>query len=58
MPITTLSSRDFIQNASRARVAANEGSVFITDHGKPTHVLLSIEDYRRLAGSIAVGGSK
>jgi antitoxin Phd_YefM of type II toxin-antitoxin system len=24
--------------------------LFITDRGKPAHVLLSIEDYRRLAG--------
>jgi hypothetical protein len=24
--------------------------VFITDRGKPAHVLLSIEDYTRLAG--------
>jgi hypothetical protein len=50
MPITTLSSGEFAQDAGRARKAANEGPVFIADHGKPTHVLLSIEDYRRLAG--------
>jgi prevent-host-death family protein len=49
--ITTLSSREFNQDASRAKKAANEGPVFITDRGKPAHVLLSIEDYRRLAGT-------
>ena len=27
-----------------------EGPIFITDRGKPAHVLLSIEEYRRLAG--------
>ncbi len=47
---TTLSSRDFNQDTSRAKKAAAEGPVFITDRGKPAHVLLSIEEYRRLSG--------
>lgn len=50
MTITTLSSREFNQDASRAKKAAKEGPVFITDRGKPAHVLLSIEDYRQLTG--------
>jgi prevent-host-death family protein len=50
MPITTLSSREFNQDTSRAKKAAAEGPVFITDRGRPAHVLLSIDDYRRLAG--------
>ncbi|MGA3159290.1 MAG: type II toxin-antitoxin system Phd/YefM family antitoxin [Steroidobacteraceae bacterium] len=50
MPITTLSSREFNQDTSRAKKAASEGPVFITDRGKPAHVLLSIEDYQRLTG--------
>lgn len=50
MPITTLSSREFNQDASRAKKAANSGPVFITDRGRPAHVLLSIEDYRKLTG--------
>ena len=50
MPITTISSREFNQDASRAKKAANEGPVFITDRGQPAHVLLSIEDYRKLTG--------
>jgi prevent-host-death family protein len=48
MAITTLSSREFNQDASRAKKAANEGPVFITDRGKPAHVLLSIKEYQRL----------
>ncbi len=48
--ITTLSSREFNQDASRAKKAASNGPVFITDRGKPAHVLLSIEEYHRLAG--------
>lgn len=50
MPITTLTSRDFNQDTSRAKQAAKHGPVFITDRGRPAHVLLSIEEYRRLAG--------
>ncbi len=50
MAITTLSSREFNQDASRAKKAANDGPVFITDCGKPAHVLLSIEEYQRLTG--------
>ncbi len=51
MRVTTLSSREFNQDTGRAKRAALKGPVFITDRGKPAHVLLSIEDYRRLAGS-------
>ena len=50
MAITTLSSREFNQDTSRAKKAASEGPVFITDRGKPAHVLLSIEDYHRITG--------
>jgi prevent-host-death family protein len=50
MSITTLSSREFQQNASQAQKAAQKGPVFITSRGKPVHVLLSIEEYRRLSG--------
>jgi prevent-host-death family protein len=50
MPITTLSSREFNQDTSRAKKAAADGPVFITDRGKPAHVLLSIADYQRLTG--------
>ncbi len=50
MAITTLSSREFNQDTSRAKKAAAEGPVFITDRGTPAHVLLSIEEYQRLAG--------
>ena len=48
MTITTLSSREFNQNASEAKKAANKGPVFITDRGKPAHVLLSIAEYQRI----------
>lgn len=50
MTITTLSSREFNQHASDAKRAANNGPVFITDRGRPAHVLLSMDDYKRLTG--------
>ena len=53
MPITTISSREFNQDTSRAKKAAQVGPVVITDRGKPAHVLLSIAEYRRLAGGAA-----
>lgn len=51
MAITTLSSREFNHDASRAKKAASNGPVFITDRGRPAHVLLTIEDYRKITHS-------
>ncbi len=48
MAITTLSSREFNQGASEAKRAANKGPVFITDRGRPAHVLMRFEDYQQL----------
>ena len=50
MGVTTINSRTFNQDASGAKRAAQDGPVFITDRGKPAHVLLTIEAYRRLTG--------
>ena len=50
MTITTISSREFNQDTSGAKKAARKGPVFITDRGKPAHVLLSIEEYQKLTG--------
>ncbi len=50
MAITRLSSRDFNQDTSRAKRAAKRGPVFITDRGRPSHVLLTVEEYQRITG--------
>jgi prevent-host-death family protein len=50
MTVTTVTSRQFNQDASGAKKAARRGPVFITDRGKPAHVLLTIDDYHRLTG--------
>jgi hypothetical protein len=51
MTITTLSSRQFNQDASKAKKAALVGPVFITDRGRPAHVLLTFEHYKKLTGA-------
>lgn len=48
MATTTISSREFNQDTSGAKKAAEKGPVFITDRGKPAHVLLSIDEYQQL----------
>jgi len=50
MGITTLTSREFNQDVARAKRVAKDGPVFITDRGRPAHVLLSIEDYNAIVG--------
>lgn len=50
MSATTISAREFNRNAGGAKKAALAGPVFITDRGRPSHVLLSIEEYERLTG--------
>jgi prevent-host-death family protein len=50
MTVTTISSRDFNRDVSRAKRAAEAGPVFVTDRGRPVYVLLQYEAYRRLAG--------
>jgi prevent-host-death family protein len=48
--ITTLSSREFNQDTGRAKKATESGPVFITDRGRPAHVLMSFSDYQRAVG--------
>lgn len=48
-PVTSVSSREFNQDTGRAKRAARRGPVVITDRGRPSHVLLTFEEYNRLA---------
>jgi prevent-host-death family protein len=45
-----IGSREFNQDVSQAKRAARLEPVFVTDRGKPTHVLLGIEAWRQLSG--------
>lgn len=47
---TIISSREFNQDTSRAKRAAEAGPVIITDRGEPAYVLLRHEEYRKLTG--------
>ncbi len=46
----TMSSREFNQNTSGAKLAANDGPVIITDRGKAAYVLMTNEEFERLKG--------
>ena len=51
--ITTYTSREFNQDASGAKRAAEDGPVYITDRGRPAHVLLTMDEYQRLSAPAA-----
>jgi len=50
MSITSLSSRELNHDVSRAKKAAKNGPVVITDRGKPSHVLMTYSEFERLTG--------
>lgn len=47
--MTLMSSREFNQDTGKAKKLAENEPVFITDRGEPSHVLLSIKEYAKLA---------
>lgn len=49
MTVTMLTSREFNQDTGRAKKASRKGPVYITERGRLTHVLLSVDEYRQLA---------
>ncbi len=51
MTITTIPSRQFNQDIGKAKKAARKCPVIITDRGRPSYVLLSIEQYQKISGS-------
>ncbi|MEI9903925.1 MAG: type II toxin-antitoxin system Phd/YefM family antitoxin [Asticcacaulis sp.] len=48
--MSTISSRDFNQDVGRAKREARHEPVFITDRGRPTHVLMSFAAFREITG--------
>lgn len=48
MPIRTFSSQEFNRNPNKAKNAASQDTVFITDRGLVSYVLLSAEEYEKL----------
>ncbi|PCJ31666.1 MAG: prevent-host-death protein [Moraxellaceae bacterium] len=51
--MSTLSSREFNQDTGRAKREALNGPVYITDRGKPSHVLLSYDEYQAMTAKKA-----
>jgi prevent-host-death family protein len=47
---TTLSSEEFEKDPKRARQAAADGPVFISERGRHAFALLTIAEYRRIGG--------
>ena len=45
-----VTAREFNQDVSKAKRFAVSEPVFVTDRGRPTHVLLGIAAYRQLSG--------
>jgi prevent-host-death family protein len=48
--MSTFSSREFNQDVGKAKRAAQDGPVFITDRGRPSHVLMSFDAFRQMSG--------
>ena len=48
--MSTLTSRELNHDVSSAKKAAQSGPVIITDRGKPSHVLMTYDDFNRLSG--------
>jgi prevent-host-death family protein len=48
---TRMTSREFNQDTSAAKRAARRGPVYVTDRGRPAHVLLTYEEYEQLIGT-------
>ena len=45
-----VTSREFNQDVSQAKRFARIEPVFITDRGRPTHVLMSVDTFRQMSG--------
>jgi prevent-host-death family protein len=51
--MSVVSSRTFNQSPSKVKAMAEDGPVFVTDRGRASIVVLSMDSYERLTG----GGS-
>ena len=49
MAINTISSRKFNQSVNDAKKLSQTGPLLITEDGRPSHVLLTYENYQRLS---------
>ncbi len=54
--VRSYSAREFNQDTAGAKRAAEDGPVYVTDRGRPSHVLLSMAEYERLV-AVAAGAA-
>jgi PHD/YefM family antitoxin component YafN of YafNO toxin-antitoxin module len=47
--MSQFTAREFNQDVSRVKRASKDGPAFISERGKPSHVLMTIEAYNKLA---------
>lgn len=55
--MSVVSARTFNQSPSKVKAMAEDGPVFVTDRGRPALVVLSIDDYERMAGGSSIRNS-
>jgi hypothetical protein len=48
--MSTMTSREFNQDIGKAKRLARLEPVFVTDRGRPTHVLMSFDAFRQVTG--------
>jgi hypothetical protein len=48
--MSTMTSREFNQDVGKAKRDARLEPVFVTDRGRPTHVLMSFDAFRQITG--------
>lgn len=53
MDVTTVTAAEFNQRPSQVKRAAEEEPVVITEHSRPSFVLLTYAEYQRLLGTPA-----
>ena len=54
--VRSYSAREFNQDTAGAKRAAEDGPVYVTDRGRPSHVLLTVAAYERLLRGIGPDG--
>ena len=48
--MSVVTARTFNQSPSTVKTMAKDGPVFVTERGKPTVVILAVDEYDRLTG--------
>lgn len=54
----TVTAREFNQDVSAAKRAAEQGPVVVTDRGTPAYVLITFDEYKKLTQPVQPDGHK